>query len=276
MSEELENKKENIENRNEVQTKMIENKIPEKKPKKMKTRTMLVLLFIVLFLLGSAIMYRADYLETLEIGEEYLAVFNENVKYKLYIGIINSLFVFTIVYITNKLIKKGLKKFFEEEKKKMPKLPNKSLALVFAAVTSIVVSKMFLQKVILFVNSAWFGMSDPIFGMDVGFYMFQAPLIGQLLYYGATLSILLLIYTVAYYIIAFNIHFEGINGQTLRRNTFIKQILFYVMLIAIFVSGIMIFNVQNMEIRKLLNIRRYNENYNNWSRSSRWNKIMGI
>ena len=45
----------------------------------------------------------------------------------------------------------------EEEKKEMPKLPNKSLAFVVALVTSIVVSNMFLQKVIMFVNAGEFG-----------------------------------------------------------------------------------------------------------------------
>ncbi|MDE5830656.1 MAG: UPF0182 family protein, partial [Clostridia bacterium] len=30
---------------------------------------------------------------------------------------------------------------------------------------------------ILFTNTAWFGQTDPVFNMDIGFYMFQAPLI---------------------------------------------------------------------------------------------------
>ncbi len=178
----------------------------------------------------------------------------QNIKYKTYIAIVNFIVVFSLVYITTRLIKKGLKKFFEEEKKEMPKLPNKSLALVIAGVTSLVVSTMFLQKTILFINNAQFGIPDPLFNMDVGFYLFQAPLIGQLLYYGVFLTIMLTVYTAAYYIVIFNKYFDGIDGETLRNNTFIKQILFYIMQLAVFVSAIILFNVQNMETGAFLTL----------------------
>ena len=242
MSEEI--KKEEIEKQEEIPNVQKEENL--KKRKKMKRRTLFVLIILAIFILGSAIMYRADYLETLEIGEEYAKTFMQNVKYKLDIGIVNFIFVFTAVCITNGLIKKGLKKFFEEEKKEMPKLPNKSLALAIALITSIVVSNLFLQKVILFLNAGEFGIADPFYNMDVGFYMFRAPLIGQFLYYGVTLLIVLTIYTVIYYIIVFNKYFDGVNGQTLRNNTFIKQLLFNAMLIIILISGIIFFNMQNL------------------------------
>lgn len=57
---------------------------------------------------------------------------------------------------------------------------------------------------------------------------------------------MLTVYVVAYYIIVFNIYFDGIDGQTLRNNTFIKQLLFHVMLASVFVSAIMFFNMQNI------------------------------
>lgn len=148
-----------------------------KKTKRIKTRTYIVLAVLAIFILGSLITYRADYIEAEEIGQEYVETFMQNVKYKTNIGIINFLVVFIAVYITNKFIKKGLRQFFDEEKKELPKLPNKSLALIIALVTSIIVSKMFLQKVIMFINAASFGISDPIYNMDMGFYMFQMPLI---------------------------------------------------------------------------------------------------
>ncbi len=161
----------------EIENKTQENIKKEIKTKKIKTRTLLVIIVLAVFIIGSAIINRANYLETLEIGEEYGEVFLQTMKYKRNIAILNFIVVFCTVYITNGLIKKGLRKFFEEEKKEMPHLPNKSLALVFALLTSIIVSNMFLQKTILFVNASQFGISDPIFNMDVGFYMFNMPLI---------------------------------------------------------------------------------------------------
>lgn len=66
--------------------------------------------------------------------------------------------------------------------------------------------------------------------------------------------IIITIYTVAYYLIVFNKYFEGINGQTLRNNTFIKQLLTYAMLITIFIASIMFFNMQNMVIDGFLTL----------------------
>ena len=172
--------KEGSENIQKEEVKEIQNtnkEIDTKNPKKMKNRTLIVLAIIAIFALVMSIMYRADYIETLEIGEQYISAFAQNVRYKVNIGVINFIFVFLIVYMTNRLIKKGVKQFFDEEKKEMPKLPNKSIALVIALVTSLVVSNMFLEKVIMFVNTAQFGVTDPVFNMDVGFYMFQGPLI---------------------------------------------------------------------------------------------------
>lgn len=246
MSEEV--KKEVVENEEveNKQTQTVKTEEKAKKQKKIKRRTLFVLIVLAIFIIGSLIVYRADYLETLEIGEEYAKTFMQNVKYKLDIGIVNFIFVFTAVCITNGLIKKGLKEFFEQEKKEMPKLPNKSLALAIALITSVIVSNLFLQKVILFLNAGEFGIADPFYNMDVGFYIFRAPLIGQLLYYGVTLLIILTIYTVIYYIVTFNKYFDGIDGQTLKTNTFIKQLLFNVMLIIILISGIILFNMQNL------------------------------
>ena len=148
-----------------------------KKNRKVKMRTLVVIAIIAIFVLGTGIIYRANYIECLEMGTEYVEAFMQNVKYRLYIGTANFIVIFMIVCMTNRSIKKGLKKFFHQDKKEMPKLPNKSLALAIALITSIVVSNMFLQKTILFVNAAQFGISDPMYGMDAGFYMFQAPLI---------------------------------------------------------------------------------------------------
>ncbi len=254
------------------------NKIPEKQIKYLGKRTLVVFAVLVLFFLGFLVTFRANYIETGEIGAEYLDVFLENVKYKMYIGIINFIFVFTIMYIINKFIKKGLKQFFEEEQRKMPRLPNKSIALIVGLVSSIVVSNMFLQKVILFVNNAQFGtLNDPIFNMDAGFYMFIMPLIGQLAYYIATMTILLTVYTVVYHLIVFNVYFDGVNAETLKKSLFIKLLLFYVMVIAFFVAFIMCFNVQNMVVSDgFLTLKNQTESTIIGSGAVDRNKTLGI
>ena len=82
-----------------------------------------------------------------------------------------------IIYLTNLGIKKGLKPFFEQEKKEMPKLPNKSITLIIAAIVSVILSNQLLEKVLLFASNVSFEKADIIFNLDISYYMFIKPLI---------------------------------------------------------------------------------------------------
>ena len=256
--EEKENK--DIENQNNItvenQTELNNKKNQKTETKKhnLKLRTIIVLASILLFAIGIGIAYRANYVEMQEIGQNYVEVFNKNLKYKLLIGSSNFIFVFIIMCITNGLIKRGLKKFFEEDKREMPKLPNKSIALIVSILAAIISPNLFIEKIIFFLNNTQFGITEPIFNMDVGFYMFQAPLIEQTLYYLLVVFIGITIYTVTYYIVAFNVYFEGINGQTLKNNTFIKHVIFNGMVIIFLIVALILLNTQNIVLDSFLNI----------------------
>ena len=106
------NKENEVEKNKEVQPETA-------KKKKFRTRTKLVFIAIIIFAIIMFVMGRANYIKIMEISENYLDVFAKNVKYQAYIGITNFAFIFILVCITNGFIKKGLKKFFEEEKKEI-------------------------------------------------------------------------------------------------------------------------------------------------------------
>ena len=55
----------------------------EKDKKMKKIKIILVIAFIILYVMYSYISYRASYLQMLEIGEEYLSVFEQNNTYKI-------------------------------------------------------------------------------------------------------------------------------------------------------------------------------------------------
>ena len=78
-----------------------------------KIRTILVVIFIILYVLITYISLRGDYLEYLELGEQYIDVFFTNIKYKYSIMGISFIFISIIIYLTNRGIRKGLKPFFE-------------------------------------------------------------------------------------------------------------------------------------------------------------------
>lgn len=232
----------------------IENKSLEVQ-KKSKKRVFLVLAFLIIYLLYCYITYRGNYLAMLEIGDQYTDIFKKDVYYKVICNLINFTILFFSIYITTNIVKRGLKKFFEEEKKSMPKLPSKSIAFIVAIVVTMFISDFLTQKVMLAFNSAWFGEKDPIFNLDIGYFMFQKPFIEFVLIYAIVLFVSLTVYIAAYYIIIFNKYFdEGINPETLKKNTFIKQLMINIRLIAIAVSGLVLIKTQDIIYGSILNL----------------------
>ena len=220
-----------------------------------KNRTILVVTFLIFFVIYMVINLRGEYLQTLGIGKNYLNVFWQNTKYKLEIGILNFLVLYFTTYLTTRFIKKGLKKFFDEDKKQMPKLPNKSISLIFSTIISIISSNFITEKAMLALNAAYFGINDPVFNVDAGYYIFIKPFIVTLIIYFIVLMVLYLIYIAAYYIIIFNKYFEkGIDSKTLKQNTFIKQITTNIILIIIAICALTIINTQNVVTGKFLNL----------------------
>ena len=206
----------------------------ERKNNKFKNiKTILVIVFTLLFVFYMYASYRADYLQTLEIGEEYISVFNKNIEYKLKLFGVSFIVLFFVVLFNNISIKKGLKVFFDDEKKQMPKLPNKSIAFITAAIGAIIITYAFLDKFILLLNTTWFGINNPAFGVDIGFYFFQKPFVNLLLNYICTILIGLLLYTTTYYIIVFNTSLNGIDRELLKKSKFIKTLKRYAFLIVV-------------------------------------------
>ena len=221
---------------------------------KNRTRMLLVLLFIAIFVLISYIQLRGSYLEYQELGEQYIQIFYTNIFYRYTIMAINFVILYLIFYMTNRGIKKGLKPFFEKENKKIPKLPNKSLALVISAIVSIVVAAVIMQKIMLAINSTSFGIQDSIFNLDISYYMFIKPVIETILIYFIALIVGLSIYMALYYVIVFNMYFDGIDGKMFKQSLFMKKLLRNIMLLALGGALMTVINTQNIMLGKILTV----------------------
>ena len=239
------------------ETKVAQENNPNKaeKKKKNKTRMILVIIFLLLFASVSYVQLRGSYLEYLELGESYTNIFYTNLVYRYGIMLVNFVVLYFMIYFTNRGIKKGLKPFFEKEEKKIPKLPNKSLALVISAIVSFVVSSAFMQKIMLVINGTAFGGNpDPVFGLDISYYMFQKPVIEMFLFYFIVLFVGLSIYMALYYIIAFNRYFDGIDGKMLKESLFMKKLTRNIFLVIIGIALLTLVNTQNMLLGKILKV----------------------
>ena len=224
------------------------------KKKLNKIKNILVIAFIAIYLICTYFTLRGEYLECLELGEQYVQNFWTNIKYKYSIMGISFVVISICMFITNIGIKKGLKPFFESENKVMPKLPNKSLIFVVAIIGSIIFSNNIVEKVLLCASKVSFQKTDMIFNMDISYYMFTKPLIETVIKYIMQFTILLSAYITAFYIIVFNLYFDGIDRTMLRKSKFIKSLLKNVIILVILAGVLTIFNTQNIVTEKFLTL----------------------
>ena len=224
------------------------------KKKLNKIKNILVIAFIAIYLICTYFTLRGEYLECLELGEQYVQNFWTNIKYKYSIMGISFVVISICMFITNIGIKKGLKPFFELENKTMPKVPNKSLIFVVAIIGSIIFSNNIVEKVLLCASKVSFQKTDMIFNMDISYYMFTKPLIEAIIKYIMQFVILISAYITAFYIIVFNLYFDGIDRTMLRKSKFIKSLLKNVIILAILAGILTIFSTQNIVTEKFLTL----------------------
>ena len=221
-----------------------------------KTRRLIVLIFLAIAIIVTYTIYRGEYLETLELGEQYLSVFWQNLIYEFATFGISFVIIYFLIYMTNIGMKKGLTPFFEQEKKQMPKIPNKSISFILALVISFFGTNIIMEKLMLFFNSTAFEITDPVLGYDIGYFIFGQPFIKLIIQYALFIAVGLAIYTVVYYIISFNVYFEGVDRQALRNSRLIKQLCKYVLIIAVLIAGYIFIETHNVGLQRFVNLNQ--------------------
>ncbi len=245
--------KENLEKNEEI--KKENNKTEVKNKKKARKRTIIVLVVLVIALLVGYVYLRGSYLEVKEIGENYLTAFWKNTTYTAITFVINFAFLFSAFYFTNRTIRKGLKVFFDDEKKEMPKFPNKSVSFVISLIGSVATTQLLLNNILLCFSNSQFGMTDKVFGLDISYFLFQKPLINFVLMYLLVVVIATIVYAIVYSIIVLNISFDGVDRESIKKCDLVGKLGSRIKLIAIILGLIIFFYmVQNIGNEKFLTI----------------------
>lgn len=221
-------------------------KIHSNDNKKNRIRMILVIIFILLFFSITYIQIKGSYLEYVELGENFVDVFWTNIIYRYSIMLINFILLYIVIYMTNRGIKKGLKVFFDKENKQMPKLLNKSIALIVSIIVSVIISDILMQKIMLVMANTSFGITDPIFNLDISYFVFQKPVIEMIVFYIMGIIIALTIYMTTYYIIILNKYFNGVEREMIQDSLWMKKLTRNILLIVIGIAINTILNVQNI------------------------------
>lgn len=241
---------------NEKNTEVVENNKVEQNEKEIvkqkKVRKILVVIVAIIAMLAIFVYARGEFLEIKEIGENYSSIFHQNMKNISITAIINFAIVFSVVYITTKRVKSGLKIFFEDEKKPMPKLPHKSMAFIIATIVTIATSSFILEKAQLCFYNTQFVENDPILGLDVGYFVFVWPFLELVVMYAMYAIIAATIYAAIYYILVFNICFDGITRESVKRSGLVNQALTNLKIFVVIIAVLLLLETQNIGLQKFL------------------------
>lgn len=223
-----------------------------KNERKNKRRIKLVIAVLFLALLVIYIIERGEFLEIKEIGESYVSMFWQNIRYRGISGILNFAFVFTLIYNTTKKVKNGLKTFFEDEKKQMPKLPQKSIAFIFATLVTIFTTSIIVEKALPCFFNNQFVTTDPALGWDIGFYVFIWPFLEFMALYFVIAFVASTVYAAIYYLIVFNIYFDGIDRESVRKSKILDQAFINLKIIIIFLAIFTFLETINVGVQKFI------------------------
>ncbi len=143
-----------------------------------------------------------QYLELIEIGENFIKVFNTNTSAYIVTYLVTFLIVFSVFYLNFSLVRSNAIRLDSTVTifNKIPVILTASIILsgIGAYFASGSISSAFLR----YVNSEWFSLGDPIFNRDIGYYVFQRPFyIACIDYMAALTGILIAINCVSYFFI---------------------------------------------------------------------------
>lgn len=255
-----ENKKEQSKAEEIKVTEKVENKEQNKKEetktsenhKQNKIRKTIVTIVLILAAIILYIIERGQYLEIKEIGENYLPIFWQNLRNISITAILNFIIIFTVIYISTSKIKNGLKTFFEDEKKAMPKLPQKSIAFIIATIVTIATSGYILQKALPCFYNTQFVATDPVFGLDIGYFVFIWPFLELITMYALVAIIAATVYMAIYYLIVFNVYFDGISRESVKKSNIEKQALSNLKKIIVLFAILILLLTQNIGVQKFI------------------------
>ena len=180
---------------------------------------------IIIFIFIAILVSTFFYLEIIQLDEigNYSNVFLTNVMYKIIFSVISFIVIFAVLVPTNIIIKRNIKHHFAENGIAYKKLPNYSIAAVIALLGALISKDYFFQKALAFLNTNSFGKTDPIFGHDIGYYMFERPFFMSLYNFMFTIWFFVIAYTIAYYVLSFLAVFNSVSFEDLKIKTIVRH-----------------------------------------------------
>lgn len=167
--------------------------------KKGRLKWILIVAAVILLLITADRIY-LRILELEEIGG-LSSIYLKDMVWKIGIGVAAAVIAAAAVLIQNIFIKGTLKKYYLKNDQVPAKFFNWLPALAAGLIFGITANGSMYLNAMRFFNAESFGISDPLFSNDAGYYIFSRPFLMNLVNYFQGLLIFLIAYTIVYYII---------------------------------------------------------------------------
>ncbi len=116
-----------------------------------------------------------EYIEIREIGENYTSVFVKNLVARTAVQLASFIALFLLVFVSVLFVRRNLA-VLKIGRAMFEKLGiSVLLCIVVTIILSGIVSESLWEKLLMFSGSQWFGKTDPVFGKDIGYYIFRRP-----------------------------------------------------------------------------------------------------
>ena len=120
------------------------------------------------------------YIQVEEVGKQYTSIFTTNLLTRLAVQGLSFLGIFIAVIISLFATRRNLAVLSIERRFLNSKGVSLAIGVVLSLVLGVLISGTLGEKFLLFANAQWFGEVDPVFGKEVGYYIFQRPFLVSL------------------------------------------------------------------------------------------------
>ncbi len=162
---------------------------------------------VAFIMLAVAFGYYIDYLEIKEIGDQYTTVFWTDLLIKSTVRAISFVIVFLIFFINTTIIEKSVSDrggpFVELIRKLSARI---LISLVFSVIASTFISEAIYDRYLFFANSKNFDLTDPLFGKDIGYYIFTRPFMDAVLSSFDSVWLMSIAYCLVFYAVIYTVN----------------------------------------------------------------------
>ena len=157
-----------------------------------------------------------DYLEVLELGQKFTSVFWTNMGVRLITQAASFVLVFFLFFVNTVLVKRNMSHTKSPIITVVDKLAVKIvISVVFSLIASTFISETVYNRYLMFANSVPFDLVDPIFGHDIGYYIFTRPFLAALVDSLLAVWMVAAVYCILFYVVIYAVngllHFDSIT-----------------------------------------------------------------